>query len=158
MSEGCNRGFKMYCSDLARAVQTAEEMNSSLHIKPVYSGLIREVSAGEGNGKPRDWFREHEAPKEGYSPDYKSFPDAESDRDLWNRIAPFYTQIMESDGERILIVSHGTTLSFLQSMIMGHSFDDIAKVRFNGSGGSISKFIIAPDGRITADYINHRIF
>ena len=91
----------MYCSDLARAVQTAEEMN---------------------------------------------------------RLTPFYKQIMESDEERILIVSHGTTLSFLQSMIMGYSFEKIAGIRFNGSGGSISRFAAEPDGRIIACYINQRIF
>ena len=109
----------MYCSDQPRAVQTAEEMNRLLNITPVYSKLIREVNAGEGNGKPSDWYREHEAAKNGYDPDYKPFPDAESDRELWDRLTPFYKQIMENDEERILIVSHGTTLSFLQSMIRG---------------------------------------
>lgn len=156
--EGCHRGFNMYCSDQPRAVQTAEEMNRTLHITPVYSELIREVNAGEGNGKPIDWYREHEAPKNGYDPDYKPFPNAESDRELWERLTPFYKQIMESNEERILIVSHGTTLSFLQSMIMGYSFKDIEKFRFNGSGGSISKFVIEPSGKVTACYVNHRIF
>lgn len=156
--EDCHRGFKMYCSDQPRAVQTAEEMNRSLGITPVYSELIREVNAGEGNGKPRDWYREHEAPKNGYDPDYKPFPDAESDKELWDRLTPFYKQIMENDEERILIVSHGTTLSFLQSMIMGYSFEDIQKYRFNGSGGSMSKFVIEPNGKRIAYYINHRIF
>ena len=158
LCEGCRRGFKMYCSDQPRAVQTAEEMNRSLHITPVYSEVIREVNAGKGNGMTRDWYREHEAPKNGYDPDYKPFPDAESDRELWNRLTPFYRQITESDEERILIVSHGTTLSFLQSMIMGYGFEDIAKFRFNGSGGSVSKFVVEPDGKRTAYYINHRIF
>lgn len=156
--EDCHRGFKMYCSDQPRAVQTAEEMNRSLGITPVYSELIREVNAGEGNGKPRDWYREHEAPKNGYDSDYKPFPDAESDKELWDRLTPFYKQIMENDEERILIVSHGTTLSFLQSMIMGYSFEDIQKYRFNGSGGSMSKFVIEPNGKRIAYYINHRIF
>ena len=133
-------------------------MNRSLHITPVYSEVIREVNAGKGNGMTRDWYRENEAPKNGYDPDYKPFPDAESDRELWNRLTPFYRQITESDEERILIVSHGTTLSFLQSMIMGYGFEDIAKFRFNGCGGSVSKFVIEPDGKRTAYYINHRIF
>ena len=156
--EDCHRGFKMYCSDQPRAVQTAEEMNKSLNCKPVYDALIREVNAGEGNGKPRDWYRAHEAPKNGYDPDYKPFPDAESDRELWDRLMPFYKKITENSEERILIVSHGTTLSFLQSMLMGCRFEDIEKFRFNGSGGSISKFIIEPDGKVTACYVNHRIF
>lgn len=158
LCEDCHRGFKMYCSDLARAVQTAEEMNKSLHITPVYSEVIREVNAGEGNGKPRDWYREHKAPKNGYDPDYKPFPNAESDRELWDRLTPFYNRIIGNDEERIIITSHGTALSFLHSMIMGYSFDDIARIRINGSGGSISKFVIEPDGKRIAYYINHRIF
>ena len=156
--EDCHRGFKMYCSTLARAVQTAEEINKSLHITPVFSDMIREVNAGEGNGKPRDWYREHKAPENGYDPDYKPFPDAESDRELWNRLMPLYKQIMEYAEERIIIVSHGTALSFLHSMIMGYEFEDVAKFRFVGSGGSISKFVIEPNGKRTAYYINHRIF
>lgn len=158
LREDCRRGFRMYCSDLARAVQTAEEINRSLHITPVYSDVIREVNAGEGNGKPRDWYREHEAKSAGYDPDCKPFPDAESDRELWNRLTPFYDRIIENAEERILIVSHGTTLSFLQSMIMGYRFEDIARVRFNGSAGSVSKFVIEPDGKRTAYYIGHMIF
>ena len=156
LCEDCHRGFVMYCSDLARAVQTAEEINRTLHITPVYSRVIREVNAGEGNGKPRDWYREHEAPKNGYDPDYRPFPDAESDRDLWNRLLPFCRQITEGNEERILIVSHGTALSFLQSMIMGYEFEDIPKFRFYGSSGSVSKFVIEPDGKIIAKYINQR--
>ena len=156
--EDCHRGFRMYCSDLARAVQTAEEMNKSLHITPVYSDVLREVNAGEGSGKPREWFHEHKAESTGYDPDYRPFPDAESDRELWSRLTPFYKQIVENDEERILIVSHGTTLSFLQSMIMGYSFEDIERIRFNGNGGSVSKFVIEPNGKRIACYTNHRIF
>ena len=158
LREDCHRGFVMYCSDLARAAQTAEEINRSLNIPPIFSVEIREVNAGEGNGKPREWYREHEAPKHGYDPDYRPFPDAESDRDLWNRLLPFYRQITEGSEERILIVSHGTALSFLQSMIMGYGFGDIPKFRFYGSGGSVSKFVIEPDGKRTARYINNRVF
>lgn len=76
----------MYCSDLTRAAQTADEMNKMLHITPKFSELIREVNAGEGNGKPWDWYDEHKIPPAGYDPDYRPFEDAESDRDLWNRI------------------------------------------------------------------------
>jgi probable phosphoglycerate mutase len=56
LDEGCADGFVMYTSDLARAFQTAEEINKALHLTPVISELIREVNAGAGNGKPWDWF------------------------------------------------------------------------------------------------------
>ena len=52
-NEGCGEGFVMYCSDLARAAQTAEEINKTLHLTPIMSEAIREVNAGEGNGLVR---------------------------------------------------------------------------------------------------------
>lgn len=158
LNEGCDDGYIMYCSDLARAAQTAEEMNKTLHITPVVSELIREVNAGAGNGKPWDWYDEHKIPSNGYDPDYRPFPDAESDRDLWKRIEPFCKQLLESPDEKILVVSHGCTLSFLQAMLMKFKFEDFIGARFNGKSGSISKFTIGSDGRITANYINYRLW
>ena len=123
LTEGCDDGYIMYCSDLTRAAQTADEMNKTLHITPKFSELIREVNAGEGNGKPWDWYDEHKIPPAGYDPDYRPFEDAESDRDLWNRIEPFCKQIVESPDEKILVVSHVCTLSFLQAMLMKFRFE-----------------------------------
>ena len=155
--KGTGEGFIMYCSDLKRAVQTAEEINKTLHLEPVMSELIREVNAGEGNGKPWEWFNGHKIPPSGYDPDYRPFADAESDRDLWNRLRPFYEQIISGTDENILIVSHGCLLGFLQAMLMGFEFDDIRKARFKGRSGSISGFTIDPDRRVTANYINFRL-
>ena len=158
LNEGCGDGYVMYCSDLARAAQTAEEINRTLHITPVFSERIREVNAGKGNGKPWDWYDAHKIPAGGYDPDYRPFADAESDRDLWNRTEPFCRQILGSSDEKILIVSHGCTLGFLQAMLMKFRFEDIAGARFSGRSGSISKFTVGTDGRVTANYINHRIY
>ena len=158
LNEKCDEGFVMYCSDLMRAAQTAEEINKTLHITPVVSELIREVNAGAGNGMPWDWYDEHKKHSDGYDPDYKPFTDAESDRDLWNRLVPFYKQITESENDKILIVSHGCALSFLQAMFMKFEFEDIAGARFNGRSGSISKFTVDQSGRVTANYINHRLW
>lgn len=158
LNEGCDSSFNMYVSDLMRARQTAEGINESLGITPVVTNVIREVNAGAGNGQTRDWYRKNENPHSGsYDPDYKPFDDAESDRDLWERIYPFYQEICSNDMEKIIVVSHGTTLSFLQSMLMGYKFEDIEKTRFNGVGGTVSKIIIESNGKITANYINQRV-
>ena len=52
------------------------------------------------------------------------------------------------------MVSHGTTLSFLQSMLAGQSVADRGHFRFNGSSGSVSRFSISANGRVTASYVN----
>lgn len=156
--EDCDKCFNMYVSDLKRAQQTAEEINKTLGISPIVTDIIREVNAGMGNGQSREWYNEMKKPRSNtYDPDYKPFEDAESDRELWNRLFPFYEQIISNDMERIIVVSHGTALSFLQAMLMGYSFSDIEKFRFIGVSGSVSKIIIEPDGKVIARYINQRV-
>lgn len=146
--KGCNSEYCMYVSSLKRAVQTAEEINKTLHISPIVTDAIREVNAGAGNGQSREWYNKNKKTRSDLNdPDYKPFEDAESDRELWSRVYPFYQSIISSDEEKILIVSHGTALSFLQSMLIGDSFNGIAKRRFNGHVGTIMKFIIGKDGK-----------
>ena len=158
LHEDCDKCFDMYVSDLKRALQTAQEINKTLKIVPIVTEVIREANAGAGNGQPSEWYNNNKKTRINYyDPDYKPFEDAESDRDLWKRLYPFYQEIVSNSRERIIIVSHGTTLSFLQSMFMGDSFEDIAKRRFIGSAGSVSKITIETDGKVIANYINQRV-
>ena len=155
---GCVNKWSMFVSPQRRAIQTAEEINRSLGIMPVIREELREVNAGEGNGKTREWYRAHEAPRgSGFDPDYRPFPDAESDRELWNRLFPFYQDMMASSAERILVVSHGTTLSFLQSMLTGQSVEDRGRFRFNGCSGSVSRFTVEDSGKVSAAFINQSV-
>lgn len=158
LREDCGNGFHMYVSGLKRAMQTAEEMNKTLELIPQVTDAIREVNAGAGNGKAREWCHAHEKPKgDTYDPDYKPFDDADSDRDLWDWLRGFYQEIMTNDLERILVVSHGTTLSFLHSMLMGHSLQDLASFRLIGNAGAVSKFTVEPSGKVIASYIDQRV-
>ncbi len=155
--EGCGRGFVMYVSDLKRALQTAEGINRTLDIEPVITDRIREVNAGAGNGKSREWFESNKKPQGNrYDPDYKPFPDGESDRELWNRLYPFYQELSSNEHDKIIVVSHGTTLSFLQSMLLGYSFRDLERIRFSGRSGCVSRLTVETDGRVWVDYLNRR--
>lgn len=151
---------QIYCSPLNRAMQTAEEMMKYLDAPITYRDEIREVSAGEAHGHTNQWLRDNEAPHpEEYAADYHSFPDADSDRDLWNRIWPFYQEILRSEAQNIFIVSHGCTLSFLQCMLMGHTDVTVrARIAPHGPAGSISKFELNDAGRMSLYYLNKRAF
>lgn len=156
--EGCDRGFHMYSSDLKRASQTAREMGSVLGLEPVETQALREVNAGAGNGRPRRWYAENSAPRPArYDPDYKPFPDAESDRMLWERLSAFYRELLAGGEERVLVVSHGTALSLLLPMLMGCGFEDLARAHINGVAGAVSKIVIEPDGRAVVHYLNQRV-
>ena len=155
LKEGCAEGYIMYASDLKRAAQTAEEISRVIGVSPVFDERLREINAGAGNGQPWEWFDAHKIPQpEGYDVDYRPFEDAESDRDLWHRLYPFYEKLLADEHERILVVSHGITLSFLQSMLMGQTLEQYVKYRFRGPSGAISRFGIDPQGIVTAMYIN----
>ena len=155
-SIGCDSSWQMFVSPQIRAWQTAEEINRTLGIVPIIRDELREVNAGEGNGQTREWYRTHEAPRgSGFNPDYRPFPHAETDRELWNRLRPFFRDLTVSPAERILVISHGTTLSFLHSMLLGQTVEDRGRFRTNGSSGSLSRFTADDTGRMTAAWVNH---
>ena len=155
---GCDGTWEMYVSPQIRTRQTAEEINRTLGLNPVVREELREVNAGEGNGKTREWYRAHEAPRgSGFDPDYRPFPDAESDRELWNRVLPFFQDVIASSADRVIVVSHGTTISFLQSMMAGQSVEDRGRFRLNGSSSSISRYTVEDSGRVTAMYLNAHV-
>ena len=159
--EGCDTTFKMYSSDLNRAAQTAEQIQKVLALPDtslIKTQALREINLGEGNGKSRDWYNEHVAPPpQKYNPDFRSFPDAENDTELWSRLYSFYAQLISSSDEKIIIVSHGGALSFLISMIMGDSFEDRQKRNVFGRSGSVSRFIIKEDGSVEISYLNCQV-
>ena len=159
--EGCDGTYKMYASDLNRAAQTADEIQKALALPNssfTKTQALREINLGEGNGKPRDWYNEHVAKvPEVYNPDFRSFPDAESDRDLWNRLYKFYEQMISSDDEKIIIVSHGGALSFLISMIMGDTFEDRQKRHVFGRSGVVSRFVLQADGSVELSFLNSQV-
>ena len=158
-TEGVNSDYTMLVSDLKRASMTAEGINETLGLTPVYRPVIREVNAGEGNGKPWEWFAEHRnPPKDEFDPDYRPFPDGESDRDVWTRLQPFYEEITTKTEGNLLIVSHGTALSFLQAMLLGMTLEDRGRVRFRGKAGSVSRFGINKDGSVTVYYLNRTVW
>ena len=157
--EGCDGGWRMYVSPQLRATQTAEEISRALGCAPVIRGALKECDAGRGNGEPWAWYCANRAPcGPGYDPDYRPFPDAESDRDVWDRLFPIYRELAACRWEGVLVVSHGTALSFLHSMLLGHALENRAAFRCAGRSGAVSRFEASPDGRVTARYINQSVF
>lgn len=150
---------QIYCSPLRRTRQTAEEMMKSLHAPIEYREEIREVSAGEAHGHTVQWMRDNEKPHpELFDASYRPFPSAESDEDMWNRLWSFYRELLDSRAQNVIVVSHGCALSFLQSMLTGHT-DVTCRARFapHGPAGSISKFELNDAGRMSLYYLNRKV-
>lgn len=132
-----NKKYVMYSSDLLRAKHTAKIIGKYLGIEPILVSELRERNLGRCVGKSVKWLKEN-IEKEEKSIDDKMFSDAESRRDEWNRLLPFFNELMVSEHENIIIVSHGDLLSVFNSMWLGMEVEMLNKSEIFGLAGGVT--------------------
>lgn len=140
------REFVMYASDLKRAKQTADCVGAHLGICPVLRTELRERNLGRCCGKSVQWLRENLEMQE-KTVDDRLFSDAESRRDEWNRLKPFFDEIMESRDEHIIIVSHGDLLSVFNAMFLGLEVESLNGAELFGVAGGVSFMFVNNEGK-----------
>lgn len=138
--------FIMYSSDLLRAKHTAEIVGSYLELSPVLATELRERNLGKCVGKSVAWMREN-MEKQEYTVDDRMFSDAESRRDDWNRLLPFYETKIKGSKENIIIVSHGDLLSVFQSMWLGLDVESMNHGELFGLAGGVSILMETDEGK-----------
>ena len=138
--------YVLYASDLKRAVQTAQAVGRHLGLTPVLRAELREGNMGKACGKSVQWLRENlEQPEK--TVDDRLFSDGESRRDIWNRLLPFFNEIMENDEENIILVSHGGLLSVFNTMFQGLPVESMNTCELWGGAGSVSRMTVNNDGK-----------
>ena len=143
----------LYSSDLKRAIQTAEEIAKYLGVEPIFRQELRERNLGKCCGKSVQWLRENiESPEN--TVDDRLFSDGESRRETWNRLKPFYDEVINSEEENIIIVSHGDLLSIWNAMYIGLPLESFYEVDIHGPAGGVSHLIIGDDGKHRVRHIN----
>lgn len=138
--------FTMYSSDLKRAKQTAELIGEQLGINPVLATELRERNLGKCVGKSVQWLRDNIECQE-KTIDDRMFSDAESRRDVWNRLLPFFQTIMDSPAENIILVSHGDLLSVFHTMFLGLDVETLNNAEIFGLAGGVSRMFINDEGK-----------
>ena len=129
--------YIMYSSDLLRAKQTAENVGNFLGIEPMLTTALREISAVKANGISKEKARKIElGPMK--TIDDKCFPDAESMRDVWVRLAPFLNEILAKEEQNIIIVAHGISLGIFNMLWLGLDVEALNKCGMWGASGSVS--------------------
>ena len=144
--ELADRVFVMYSSDLKRAKQTAEIVGEYLGILPVLRTELRERNLGRCCGKSVKWLRDN-MEKQERTIDDRMFSDAESRRDEWNRLKPFFEEVMDNEEDNIIIVSHGDLLSVFNSMFLGFDVESMNKAEMFGLAGGVSYMLVSDDGK-----------
>ena len=138
--------FVMYSSDLKRAKQTAEIVGNHLGLEPILANELRERNLGKCVGKSVQWLSENIECQE-KTIDDRMFSDAESRRDEWNRLSPFFKKIMESKDENIIIVSHGDLLSVFNTMFLGLEIETLNSAEVFGLAGGVSRMFVNNEGK-----------
>lgn len=146
LSEFLKEDYVMYSSDLLRAKQTAEIVGSHLGITPALSTALRERNLGKCVGKSVKWMKANIECRE-KTIDDRLFSDAESKRDEWNRLLPFFNEVMSSSDENIIIVSHGDLLSVFNAMWLGLEVESLNNSELFGYAGGVSFMFELEDGK-----------
>ena len=145
-AELAGRNFVMYSSDLLRAKQTAEHVGKHLGLTPILKKELRERNLGKCCGKSVQWLRENLECQE-KTVDDRLFSDAESRRDEWNRLKPFFDEITTNDEENIILVSHGDLLSVFNSMFLGLEVEVMNTCEMFGLSGGVSYLFVNDEGK-----------
>lgn len=136
--------WTLYCSDLLRAQESAVPLAALLGVTPILRPELRERNLGPAVGKSVAWLRENLEMQE-RTVDDRLFSTAESRRDAWNRLAPFFDEIMASEDENIILVSHGDLLSIFNVMWLGLPVEAMNSLDLFGMAGGVSFLHVAED-------------
>nr|MBQ6241292.1 histidine phosphatase family protein [Lachnospiraceae bacterium] len=151
--ELAGKDVTLYSSDLKRAKQTAEEIAKYLGTEPILRPELRERNLGKCCGKSVQWLRENmESPEN--TVDDRLFSDAESRRDAWDRLRPFFEEVMAGGEENVVIVSHGDLLSIWHAMFLGLGVESLCEADIHGPAGSVSHMTVSDDGKRHVRHIN----
>lgn len=140
------KNFVLYSSDLIRAKQTAEQVGKALNLTPKLRTELRERNLGKCCGKSVQWLREN-LERDEKTIDDKMFSDGESRRDEWNRLKPFFDEILSNDEQNIIIVSHGDMLSVFNIMFLGLEVEALNSCEMHGAAGGVSYMFESDDGK-----------
>jgi len=145
-TELSGRNFALYSSDLKRAKQTADCVGAALGITPILKQELRERNLGSACGQSVAWLRANQVAYE-TTVDDRLFPDAETRRDEWNRLKPFFDALMASDEENVILVSHGDLLSVFNTMFMGLEVEALNRFEAFGFSGGVSHLVVDDAGK-----------
>lgn len=136
----------LFSSDLKRAKQTAAFIAARLGAEPALRPALRERNLGRCCGRSVQWLKEN-LERDEKTVDDRLFSDAESRRDVWNRLKPFFEEMMADEHENVIIVSHGDLLSVFNAMFLGLDVESLNSAEIFGLAGGVSHLIVRDDGK-----------
>lgn len=133
------KDFDLFSSDLKRAKMTANYISDEFNIKINVTDKLREINNGVSANKSKDWANKNKQ----YNSiklqiDKPLWIDAETPRELYNRMSLFIDNYIADNKKNIVIVSHGIAIGYLISSWLNISPNDLDRVFIKGNAGGIS--------------------
>jgi probable phosphoglycerate mutase len=133
---------RVYTSDLRRAVQTAEPIAEALGVQTEPDYRLREISYGSAEGRPQEWLEERFVPAPptaaGRLDHRYGLPDAESRRDVGERVYAAVDDILGDEREHQVVVTHGFALTLVVAAWQKVALDSAAWLSFPATSGGIT--------------------
>jgi probable phosphoglycerate mutase len=131
---------ELYSSDLRRTAETAEVVGARFGVRPVFDGRLRERSFGEVEGKSKsEWDRVFVPPPAvGDRMGHVDVPGAETRAAVARRVYAAVDEILESDAEHQILVTHGFAMTYVVAAWIGMPPESLGHVVFKVRSGSIS--------------------
>lgn len=139
---------QLYTSDLKRAYQTAQAIEKTFQVQATKRFELRERNLGSACGQSKEWLNQNKLQDES-TVDDKMFLDAESKRDAWKRLKPFYDALTTLEASTIIIVSHGDLLSLFMAMWLDWPIESLNHTQLFGQAGGVSILRESDDGKKT---------
>jgi len=135
-----NKGLvinKIFTSDILRAIETADIVNTKLHVPVIQMKYLRELDKGLLNGLNLEIANTYYNEWMNVKDIYKRFPEGESLSDLYNRILYYYHDILKEDNT--LLVTHRGVINMIYYILTNTKLD-YNKERFNVTHSSIHEY------------------
>jgi probable phosphoglycerate mutase len=115
---------RLWSSDLARAVQTADHVADACGLEVELDARLREFAVGERQGMTFDEAVErwpHVGHAVGFGEQLRDIPGAESEDEVWERIVPAVSEHLADlePGETGIAVTHGAAMKLALCGVLG---------------------------------------
>jgi probable phosphoglycerate mutase len=143
----------LVCSELKRAAETADCISVATGLEPTFDPGLKEYNNGLAAGKTRREAEEMRAPRTEPLFDWRPYPQAETWREFYGRVA----QAMERltlDPVPLLLVTHGGTIENIVAWWLGLDLEQQSWTSFAVAPASLSVLRVNRWGEHTLERLN----
>jgi probable phosphoglycerate mutase len=144
------------CSDLRRAVQTAEAIGQALGVAPLPTPALREVTSGIADGMTQTEAERHTVPPTEPLSEWSAYPGAEPWRQVYDRVVPYIEGLLgEGRAPRAaIVVTHKIPVHLALCWWLGLGLDHTPAVWFDVQPASLTELRVEPWGGHTVARVN----